>query len=76
MPHNGKPFMVIDPDICIECGACELECPIGAIVDNEEVSPEWTAINAKLAPEVIGETTDVRPPSSPPNRSENKLTNN
>ena len=34
--HEGPNFLVIDPDECIDCGACEPECPWQAIF--EEVS--------------------------------------
>jgi len=29
--------MFIDPDVCIDCGACEPECPVEAIFDEDEV---------------------------------------
>ncbi|MGH7448355.1 MAG: indolepyruvate ferredoxin oxidoreductase subunit alpha [Longimicrobiales bacterium] len=32
----------INPDECIDCGACEPECPVTAIFPEEEVPPEWT----------------------------------
>jgi len=28
--REGPNFLVIDPDECIDCGACELECPVEA----------------------------------------------
>jgi ferredoxin len=33
--YQGEEFMVILPEVCIDCGLCLPECPIGAIVDNE-----------------------------------------
>jgi ferredoxin len=39
----------IDPDACIECGACEPECPENAIFPDDEVPEEyadWPAKNA------------------------------
>lgn len=31
----------IDPDECIECGACEAACPVSAIYAEEDVPEEW-----------------------------------
>ena len=31
----------IDPDDCIDCGACESECPRQAIFPAESLPPEW-----------------------------------
>ncbi len=46
----GEPYMmVIDPGECIECGACEPECPVDAIHQEEDVpdsQAEYTKINA------------------------------
>ena len=44
--------LYINPDECIDCGACEPECPVQAI--HEEFSlpadkKEWVAINAEKA---------------------------
>ena len=49
--HQGEPFMVIDPLVCIDCGLCLPECPVGAIVDKIEKNPEYTQLNANLAPQ-------------------------
>ena len=43
--------MIIDPEVCIDCGVCLPECPIGAIVGSVDESPEWAKINAELTPE-------------------------
>ena len=32
----------IDPDECIDCGACEPECPVEAIFEESEVPEEWS----------------------------------
>jgi ferredoxin len=32
----------IDPDECIDCGACEPECPVNAIFPEDSVPAEWT----------------------------------
>ncbi len=39
-------MLVIDPNLCIDCGVCVQECPVNAIVD--DLSPEaqaWTLFN-------------------------------
>lgn len=39
----------IDPDECIDCGACEPECPVTAIFEDTDVPDKWQqyiAINA------------------------------
>jgi ferredoxin len=40
---------VVDPVLCIDCSACLLECPVDAILPEEQLPAEWTpfiAINA------------------------------
>jgi NAD-dependent dihydropyrimidine dehydrogenase PreA subunit len=32
----------IDPDECIDCGACEPECPVTAIFAEDAVPEQWT----------------------------------
>lgn len=48
--EEGKDrVLYIDPDECIDCGACEPVCPVEAIFENDAV-PEheqvWIEINA------------------------------
>ncbi len=33
--------LFIDPDICIDCGACEPECPVEAIFEEDDTPAEW-----------------------------------
>ena len=33
--------MYIHPDECIDCGACEPECPVEAIYPQDEVPEKW-----------------------------------
>ena len=43
--------LYIDPEECIDCGACEPECPVEAIYDEDELPAEWekyTEINANF----------------------------
>jgi ferredoxin len=34
-------MLVINPDTCIGCSACEAECPVEAIVPEESLPGEW-----------------------------------
>ena len=42
-PADGYPMMYIDPDTCIDCGACVPECPFGAIYPEDEVPSVYKA---------------------------------
>ena len=33
--------LYIDPEECIDCGACEPECPVDAIYDEDEIPKEY-----------------------------------
>ena len=33
--------LFIDPDECIDCGACEPECPVNAIYPEDSLPGEW-----------------------------------
>ncbi|EDM81588.1 4Fe-4S ferredoxin, iron-sulfur binding protein [Plesiocystis pacifica SIR-1] len=64
--HGDKEMLYIDPDECIDCGACVPECPVEAIYDETEVPPEqieWIEINAARASElpVVAETETPLP---------------
>ena len=49
--YEGENFLVINPDECIDCGVCEPECPVDAIVADaeDEASGLWLRINAQYA---------------------------
>ncbi|HEV7372762.1 ferredoxin FdxA [Arenibaculum sp.] len=36
--HEGPNFLVIDPDVCIDCGVCEPECPVDAIRPDDRLT--------------------------------------
>ena len=45
-------YLVIDPDECIDCTLCEPECPIEAIMCDEDVPEdmsEFIELNAELS---------------------------
>ena len=50
--HGDDKMLYIDPDECIDCGACVPECPVEAIYAEEDVprgQEKFTALNAELA---------------------------
>ncbi len=48
--HEGENMLVINPNICIDCGVCELECPAEAIVSGTTPDVEkWVALNQKYS---------------------------
>lgn len=50
--HGDGSMLYIDPDTCIDCGACVPECPVEAIYDEGSLSGElevWLSINAERA---------------------------
>jgi len=46
-PENEWPRMYIDPDTCIDCGACVPECPYEAIFMEDEVPDEYVAVGGE-----------------------------
>jgi Fe-S-cluster-containing hydrogenase component 2 len=39
--HEVDRMLVIDAEECIDCGACEPECPVDAILPEDAIPPEW-----------------------------------
>ena len=73
--YEGPNFLVIHPEECIDCALCEPECPVDAIVSeddvpedqkdfleiNEELSAQWPVLTVrKDPPEDAGEWEDVK----------------
>ncbi len=51
--REAEYFLVIDPETCIDCGACVPACPSEAIYPEHELPRPWrhfAARNAELAP--------------------------
>lgn len=62
--YEGPNFLAINPDECIDCGVCVPECPVEAIVPdnnvdidakfwydlNKELSRQWPNLNKKKDP--------------------------
>ena len=43
---EGETQYYIDPDICIDCGACQPVCPVNAIYPADEIPPDQLAATA------------------------------
>ena len=56
--------LYIHPDECIDCGACEPECPVTAIFPEEDTPPQWKAYIAK--------NRDVFQSAAPPGKPQRK----
>ena len=39
--HEAARILVIDPEECIDCGACEPECPVEAIFPEDALPDKW-----------------------------------
>lgn len=52
--HGDDEMLYIDPDVCIDCGACISKCPVEAIFEEPIPSDQqhWIDINAKRAPDL------------------------
>lgn len=73
--HEGPNMLVIDPEECIDCAMCETECPVEAIISeddlpedqhdfleiNERLSAKWPVITSmKTAPNDAKEWESVK----------------
>jgi len=50
--HEGPNMLVIDPEECIDCTLCEPECPVEAIMSEDEVpasQEQFKELNAELS---------------------------
>ncbi len=64
--HEGPNFIVIDPEVCIDCALCVPECPVDAIYEEGELPDnmrEYIELNAELAKTwpVISESKEPLP---------------
>ncbi|MES1928113.1 4Fe-4S ferredoxin [Salinisphaera dokdonensis CL-ES53] len=50
--HEGPNFLAIDPEECIDCTLCEPECPVEAILSEDDLPEDqahFLELNAELA---------------------------
>ena len=48
--YEGENMLVINPEECIDCGVCQPECPIDAILpDTEPGMEKWVEMNAEYS---------------------------
>jgi len=50
--HEGPNMLVIDPEECIDCAMCETECPVEAIISEDDLSEdqqEFLELNVKYS---------------------------
>ncbi|MFP6747940.1 MAG: ferredoxin FdxA [Alphaproteobacteria bacterium] len=48
--YEGENMLVIHPDECIDCGVCEPECPVEAILpDTEDDTEKWVEMNREYS---------------------------
>ena len=55
--HEDKEMLVIDPTVCIDCGACIPVCPVQAIFAEEDVPEKWKQyikLNAEKSTQLPG----------------------
>ncbi len=51
--HYDDTMLYIDPEVCIDCSACIPECPVEAILEDDDIPEDkqhWIEINAEKAP--------------------------
>jgi ferredoxin len=62
---EGPNFLVINPDDCIDCDLCPVECPAGAIFSEENVPEDqqgFIQLNAELSQHWPRITEQISPP--------------
>ena len=66
--YEGENMLVINPMECIDCGVCEPECPVDAIVPDNALDPheaaKWEDINQRYS-DLWPNITQARPDDVP-----------
>ncbi len=70
--REGDRMLFIDPEECIDCDACRVECPVDAIFHEDEVPEIWedfVALNREMSatcPPITGRKEPLAPrPTGP-----------
>ncbi len=76
--HEGPNMLVIDPEECIDCTLCEPECPVDAILSEDDLPADqrkYLELTAELSREwpVITEKKDAPPDAADWEGVANKL---
>lgn len=53
-PEDKYPLYYIDPDTCIDCGACVSECPFNAIFPEDDVPAAYKAKGGERISQPVG----------------------
>src|SRR6187455_2307303 len=64
--HGDDEMLYINPDECIDCGACVPECPSEAIFSEDDLPEKWkefTALNAEYAKKWPNISAKKNPPA-------------
>jgi ferredoxin len=62
--YEGENMLVIHPDECIDCGVCEPECPVEAIIpDTDSGAEAWVEFNRKYSEAWPNITRKGEPPA-------------
>ena len=69
--YEGENMLVIHPDECIDCGVCEPECPLEAILpDTEDDTEKWVEVNREYSEKWPNITQMGEPPEDGDNYRE------
>ena len=70
--YEGENMLVISPEECIDCGVCEPECPVDAIVpDTLSNIDQWVELNKKYS-EIWPNITERKDPPKDSKEHENE----
>ena len=71
--YVGANMLVIHPDECIDCGVCEPECPVEAIIPDTDPSAEqWLEVNREYSAQWPNITRKGEPPADADEHREEK----
>lgn len=76
--YEGPNYLVINPDECIDCALCEPECPVNAIMSEDDLSEDqkvFADLNRELSAVWPNITVKKEPPADAKEwqNKENKL---